>query len=280
MARSQWPAGPRWRAERPGAALAGTLAVAALALAGCGAAAATEAGNVSGTSGGAAGSGSASATSARPLPAGHLLCARPAAASRVVIAVTDYPRTIAPAQPGRVAAPAKPAEPLKPSRPARPAAARPTAVIPRPQPAIVKVVTSAARARALARGLCGLPRMPRGPLRCPALFAGSYQLTFTAAGRKLPVVSIQLTGCQAVTGAGPVRSAATRPAFWALLARIAGRVTPLPVHLPGGPVSPGTPFGPVSPGLSGCEPPTVRTHPGPPVRACPGPDRPVVSTSR
>ncbi|HTS99688.1 MAG TPA: hypothetical protein VMI33_24010 [Streptosporangiaceae bacterium] len=89
----------------------------------------------------------------------------------------------------------------------------------------VVTVTSPAEARAVARALCALPAMPSGIFNCPALFPGtSYQLKFTADGRKLPVVTLEATGCETVTGAGPVRQARSA-GFWRVLAR-AGRITP------------------------------------------------------
>ncbi len=99
------------------------------------------------------------------------------------------------------------------------------------------VVTNPTLVRALARALCGLPPMPRDVLHCPALFLGtSYILHFTVNGRPLPTVSIQGTGCEAVTGVGPVRRA-TSPAFWQTLTRAVGRIPPgPPVYTPAGTV--------------------------------------------
>jgi len=172
-----------------------------------------------------------------------------------------------PAGPANAAKPVPSAKPLTSARPV--SSPRPATVAPRPP--IVKIVRSASRSRALARAVCNLPRFPRGSVNCPALFAaGIYQLTFTADGRQLPTVTIQETGCQAVTGAGVVRTAAGRPAFWALLTKTAGPVVRWPVHLPGGPVRPG-PGGPI------CEPPSTQTPPGTPERSCPGPARPVAT---
>jgi hypothetical protein len=83
-------------------------------------------------------------------------------------------------------------------------------------------VTSPARAQAVARALCALPPMPRGVFNCPALLVGpTYQLRFTAGGRRLPPVTIEATGCEVVTGVGPARWAATSPGFWRVLATAA-----------------------------------------------------------
>jgi hypothetical protein len=96
------------------------------------------------------------------------------------------------------------------------------------------VVKGAAEASALARAVCGLPAMTGGVVRCPQLDGVSYQLTFTAGGRLLPAVVVQPSGCQTVTGAGVVRTAASRPAFLKLLVSMAGVVrVPGVAHLPG-----------------------------------------------
>jgi hypothetical protein len=84
-------------------------------------------------------------------------------------------------------------------------------------------VASPAQARAVARALCALPPMPRGIFNCPNLVPGTtYQLRFTAGGRRLPPVTIEATGCEVVTGVGSARSAATTPGFWRVLATAAG----------------------------------------------------------
>jgi|GEM_PF-1988911 len=84
------------------------------------------------------------------------------------------------------------------------------------------IVASPARARAAARAVCGLPSLPRGVFHCPNLTVGStYLLRFTADGRQLPAVSIEATGCEIVTGVGPVRWAAKSPGFWRALATAA-----------------------------------------------------------
>jgi hypothetical protein len=83
-------------------------------------------------------------------------------------------------------------------------------------------VATPAGARAVARALCGLPAFPRGVINCPAQLAGTtYLLRFTADGRRLSAVTIEATGCEAVTGVGPVRWAAKSPGFWRTLATAA-----------------------------------------------------------
>ena len=65
------------------------------------------------------------------------------------------------------------------------------------------VVSRPQQARAVARAVCALPRMPRGPLACPADWGASYRLEFAAAGRRFAVVTVQASGCRRVSGAGP-----------------------------------------------------------------------------
>lgn len=83
-------------------------------------------------------------------------------------------------------------------------------------------VTDPARARTLARVVCGLPRIPAGQVMCPVDIGGGYQLTFTAGGRRRSVVNVQATGCERVTGIGPVRWVARTPGFWTVLGKAAG----------------------------------------------------------
>jgi hypothetical protein len=207
---------------------AAATAALALALAGCGSMTAAESAS---TSSAGTGSSSAGPSPADPVAASRLLCARPAAVSRVVIARAGIAPRIP--QPVRGARPAGSA--ATPSSTATPVVGRP--------PAAMTVVTSAAKAQTLARTVCALPRFPREPVNCPALVAGFYRLTFTADGRQLPVVTVQDTGCQTVTGLGMVRTAAGRVAFWKVLDQLAGQPIQLPVHLPG---NPGGPMRPMS----------------------------------
>jgi hypothetical protein len=87
-------------------------------------------------------------------------------------------------------------------------------------------VASPARARAVARALCALPLMPHGIFSCPNLAVGTtYQLRFTADGRRLPAVIIEATGCEVVTGVGSARWVSTSPGFWRVLAT-AAHLTP------------------------------------------------------
>jgi hypothetical protein len=83
-------------------------------------------------------------------------------------------------------------------------------------------VSGPARARAVAGAVCGLPLMPRGPMSCPADLGLSYRLSFAAASRSFPVVTIMTGGCAVVEGAGPTRWTARSPGFWAVLAHAMG----------------------------------------------------------
>jgi hypothetical protein len=131
--------------------------------------------------------------------------------------------------------------------------------VPELEPAfpIQVTVTDPAIVRAVARALCGLPDMPRGVYHCPALLLGTaYTLHFSVGGRPLPVVIINSTGCETVTGVGPVRRATSRE-FWQVLSR-AIRVSTPPV------------FGGDNPG-SGCQPPSTHITK---IEGCPGVARP------
>jgi hypothetical protein len=119
----------------------------------------------------------------------------------------------------------------------------------KPLPRVVPRITvrDPAKARALARAVCGLPAMPHGVLSCPIDVGGGYQLVFTAAGRTLHPVTVEATGCQTVTGAGPapagtartrtgrsgpapIRWVARTPGFWTAFARLTG--IRAPAHSP------------------------------------------------
>jgi hypothetical protein len=86
--------------------------------------------------------------------------------------------------------------------------------------------------RGLATALCGLPKMPRGPVSCPAQFAGSLRLVFAAGGRPFPPVTVQISGCRVVTGLGPARTAPS--AFWRTLDKDLGVKFPLSAGQSGG----------------------------------------------
>jgi len=75
--------------------------------------------------------------------------------------------------------------------------------------------------RGLAAALCRLPAMPRGPVNCPAQFRGSLRLAFAVGRRPFPPVTVQVSGCRAVTGLGPARTASSA-AFWRTLGKDLG----------------------------------------------------------
>jgi hypothetical protein len=126
------------------------------------------------------------------------------------------------------------------------------------------IVTNAANARAVAAALCALPKMPGGLINCPNQILGAtYRLTFTVAGKPLPVVTVQATGCQTVTGVGPVRRVATTPGFWRVLGNAIG------LFGAGPPVFSGN-----GPSLSQCRPTAARSVP---IIGCPGTMRPLAS---
>jgi hypothetical protein len=70
--------------------------------------------------------------------------------------------------------------------------------------------------RDLATALCELPKMPPGPVTCPAEFGSSVRFGFAARGRPFPPVTVQASGCRVVTGLGPARTASSA-AFWRTL---------------------------------------------------------------
>jgi hypothetical protein len=86
------------------------------------------------------------------------------------------------------------------------------------------VITHPPQARAVARAVCALPRMPRGVFACPADFGIRYRMEFAAAGRRLAVVTVDPGGCEEVVGTGPVRWAEKSPGFW----RVLNRAAPVP----------------------------------------------------
>ncbi len=94
-------------------------------------------------------------------------------------------------------------------------------------------VRDPARVRAVASALCELPRMPHGPIACPADFGGGYRFAFSAGSRAFPPVTARASGCRSVSGLGPELRAT--PKFWRVLhaelgaSQGATRVTGVPV---------------------------------------------------
>ena len=87
--------------------------------------------------------------------------------------------------------------------------------------------------RTLATALCGLPALPRRPVNCPAQFRDSLRLAFAANRRPFPPVTVQVSGCRAVTGLGPSRTASSA-AFWHTLGKDLGRPSPQNTSQPDG----------------------------------------------
>jgi hypothetical protein len=87
--------------------------------------------------------------------------------------------------------------------------------------------------RGLAAALCRLPKMPRGPVNCPARFAGSLRLAFAAGGRPFRPVIVQMSGCRVVSGLGPERTVPTL-ALWRTLGKDLGLKFPQGMGQSGG----------------------------------------------
>jgi hypothetical protein len=79
-------------------------------------------------------------------------------------------------------------------------------------------IASKVRARAIASAICGLPSFP-GARHCPADYGIGYLVRFRGPNLR---VSIDPSGCQTVSGAGPLRWAVTAPSFWRTLGRAMG----------------------------------------------------------
>jgi hypothetical protein len=98
------------------------------------------------------------------------------------------------------------------------------------EPAFPSMVTVTNRPliRDVIRALCALPVFPPGVYHCPALLLGTaYTLRFSVGSRPLPLVTIDSTGCEAVTGVGPQRRV-TSSGFWRVLsAAISARTLPV-----------------------------------------------------
>jgi hypothetical protein len=83
-------------------------------------------------------------------------------------------------------------------------------------------VSDPAKARSVAQAACALPPTPSGSFSCPADMGIMYRLTFTAAGKKLPPVRAEATGCNEVRGIGQTRWTARSPGFWRTLGAAMG----------------------------------------------------------
>lgn len=79
------------------------------------------------------------------------------------------------------------------------------------------VAADPAAVQAVARALLALPIMPSGVFHCPADLGIVYHLVFYAGSQRLPVVSLDATGCETVQGLGVTRWVARSPGFWRIL---------------------------------------------------------------
>lgn len=90
-------------------------------------------------------------------------------------------------------------------------------------PRLHAVVTDPAKVHDIARALCALPRLPKEPMACPMLRTGDeIHIQFSTADHSYPQVTVQMTGCEEVTGLGPPRSVIRTPGFWLRLAHDTG----------------------------------------------------------
>jgi hypothetical protein len=105
-----------------------------------------------------------------------------------------------------------------------------TKPLPKKLPSIT--VRDRAKARALARLVCGLPVMPHRAFSCPVAIGGGYQLAFMSGRSQLPPVTVKASGCETVTGTGGhlVRRIARSPKFWTALSQLTGIAAP--AHTP------------------------------------------------
>jgi hypothetical protein len=186
-------------------ALGGIAAGVVMGLAACGS---TVAG-----AGGPAKQAAAQAATAKPAasqisPGGSMA---PAAASRHVLLCTEIPRLT------RMSFTRTPWPPDHHAREALPTGA---------------TVRNATAVRRIATVLCALPAIPFGLMSCPNMTGGSYRLYFAAAGRAIPAVAVEYSGCRFVTGLGRPRSGATSKALQQALSQGFGArfrpATPMP----------------------------------------------------
>jgi hypothetical protein len=96
----------------------------------------------------------------------------------------------------------------------------------RPVPGIT--IKDPARARQLAMVICRLPRMPHGIINCPAERGGGYVLQFSAPSERFHAITLQASGCEALSGteAGRARWVARTLLFWKQLAHLTGIASP------------------------------------------------------
>ena len=80
----------------------------------------------------------------------------------------------------------------------------------------------------LARVIGKLHRMPQGIINCPAERGGGYVLQFSAPSERFHAITLQASGCEALSGteAGRARWVARTPLFWEQLAHLTGIASP------------------------------------------------------
>jgi hypothetical protein len=103
---------------------------------------------------------------------------------------------------------------------------------PMPRQSLGVTVRDPAAARTLARAVCGLPATPHSAWFCPMDVGGGYVLEFMSGLRQFRPVIVRASGCEEVTGfgAGGARSAMKTPQFWTMLAQLTG--IRAPAHSP------------------------------------------------
>jgi len=84
-------------------------------------------------------------------------------------------------------------------------------------------VTDRGKVHALASALCTLPLLPKGPIFCPADLGVRYLVVFSAKSVIRARVTIELGGCETVTGLDGTRWASKTPRLWHVLADALGR---------------------------------------------------------
>jgi hypothetical protein len=68
--------------------------------------------------------------------------------------------------------------------------------------------------QAIANALCQLPAMPTGTISCPADLGPEYTFHFATNRTRFRIISLDATGCEAVSGLGNIRWVERSPGFW------------------------------------------------------------------
>ncbi len=87
-------------------------------------------------------------------------------------------------------------------------------------------VSNVSAVRSVARSLCALPFFPKSVMSCPMDFGVDYALHFSESTNdgvlQVGVITLDVSGCQSVTGMGAVRWAARSASFWRVLGNAIG----------------------------------------------------------